>query len=122
MIFLDFGYTGDGQLTAAQLISILKRRQAKLSSLATLMERYPQVIVNVKADADGKARLNSDEEITAAIQECTDKLGSDGRVLVRASGTEPLIRVMVEGKDFDVINQYAVKIGETIKRRVGCEE
>ena len=122
IIFGEYASTGDGQLSAVQLMSILRDYGKKASAIAGVMERYPQVIVNVKADADGKARLNSDEEIAAAIQECTDKLGSDGRVLVRASGTEPLIRVMVEGKDFDVINQYAVKIGETIKRQVGCEE
>ena len=118
VIFLDFGTTGDGQLTAAQLISILKRRQAKLSSLATLMERYPQVIINVKADAAQKAKYAADKALAEEISKANASLGRDGRVLVRVSGTEPLLRIMVEGREFDAINDLAVQLGETIKAAI----
>ena len=81
-----------------------------------MMERYPQVMVNVKADTEQKARFAADKELDAFIAKSGDSLGRDGRVLVRASGTEPLIRVMVEGRDFDAINKLAVSVADKIKQ------
>ncbi len=118
VIFLDFATTGDGQLTAAQLLSILKRRQAKLSSLATLMTRYPQVLVNVEVAADGKERFGTDQTVQAAVEKAKTTLGSDGRMIVRPSGTEPLLRVMVEGKDTKLIKKLADSVAEVIKERL----
>ena len=118
VIFLDFATTGDGQLTAAQLLSILKRRQAKLSSLATLMTRYPQVLVNVEVAADGKERFGTDQTVQAAVEKAKTALGNDGRMIVRPSGTEPLLRVMVEGKDTKLIKKLADSVAEVLKERL----
>ena len=99
VIFLDFATTGDGQLTAAQLLSLVKRRETKLSNLAVLMKRYPQVLVNVEVAPEGKLRFYTDDAVKAAIDRAKKTLGKDGRIIVRPSGTEPLLRVMVEGSD-----------------------
>lgn len=118
IIFSDYASTGDGQLSAVQLINILNKSGMKASALAGIMERYPQVLINVTVGAQGKQRLDSDETIGNLIAEGEKRLGDDGRILVRSSGTENLIRVMVEGKVFDVINEIAVELGETIKERL----
>ena len=119
IIFLDFATTGDGQLTAAQLLSILKRRNAKLSSLATLMSRYPQVMVNVNVSPEGKLRFYTDAEIKAATEQAKATLGKSGRVIVRVSGTEPLIRVMVEGEDPEQIDGIAHSLANLVEQRLG---
>lgn len=118
IIFLDFATTGDGQLTAAQLLSILKRRQAKLSSLATLMCRYPQVMVNVTVSGEGRLRFYTDSVLKAAIEKAKEELGKTGRVIVRVSGTEPLIRVMVEGEDGAQIERIANELALLVKERL----
>lgn len=118
IIFLDFATTGDGQLTAAQLLSILKRRQAKLSSLATLMSRYPQVMVNIKVSAEGKLRFYTDGAIKAVTEKVKAQLDKTGRIVVRVSGTEPLIRVMVEGEDHDQIEHLANEVAAVIRERL----
>lgn len=118
VIFLDFATTGDGQLTAAQLLSILKRRQAKLSSLATLMTHFPQVLINVEVAADGKQRFAADEAVQKAVEAAKQKLGSDGRIIVRPSGTEPLLRVMVEGLDQKLIHELAENVAQVLKDRL----
>lgn len=118
IIFLDFATTGDGELTAAQLLSILRRREANLSSLATLMTRYPQVIVNVPVSAEGKLRFYTDTEVKAAIEKVTAALGDNGRILVRPSGTEPLLRVMVEGEDHEYIGILANSVADVVRERL----
>ncbi|WOC31675.1 MULTISPECIES: phosphoglucosamine mutase [Caproicibacterium] len=118
VIFLDFATTGDGQLTAAQLLSILKRRQAKLSSLATLMTRFPQVLINVEVAADGKQRFAADEAVQQAVEAAKQKLGRDGRIIVRPSGTEPLLRVMVEGLDQTLIHTLAESVAQVLRERL----
>ncbi|HBN80198.1 MAG TPA: phosphoglucosamine mutase [Ruminococcaceae bacterium] len=118
LIFLDYATTGDGQLTGAQLLSILRRRSAKLSSLATLMTRFPQVLVNVQVGSEGKLRFSADPEVTAAVGAAEKKLGGDGRIVVRPSGTEPLLRVMVEGRDHSLIQSVADGVADVIRRRL----
>lgn len=118
IIFLDFATTGDGQLTAAQLLSLVRRRQAKLSSLATLMQRYPQVIVNVPVTAEGKLRFYTDDDVKAAVERAKEELGSAGRIIVRPSGTEPLLRVMVEGEDTGRIRALADRVADVVRRRL----
>jgi len=119
IIFSDHATTGDGQLSAIKLMSVVRDEGKKLSALASVMDRYPQVLVNIKADDTGKRVLDEDDAVKEAIASSGEELGESGRILVRASGTEPLIRVMVEGKNFDAINQCALKIANVIKERIG---
>ena len=118
VIFLDFSTTGDGQLTAAQLLSILHRRNAQLSSLATLMTRYPQVMVNIQVAPDGKLRFYTDTAVKEAIERAKEKLGKNGRIVARPSGTEPLLRVMLEGEDADYIAALAETVANVIRERL----
>ena len=94
-MFVEYSTTGDGLMTALQLLAALKRSGAPLSNLAELMTRFPQVLVNVRVRS--KAGWEQNANIAAAIQTAEQQLGELGRILVRASGTEPLIRVMAEG-------------------------
>lgn len=118
IIFLNHATTGDGQLTGAHLLSLVNRRQAKLSSLATLMERFPQVLINVKVSQEGKMRFYTDKEIKAEIKRVEEILGETGRIIVRVSGTEPLIRVMVEGEDAEKINKLANEAADVVRDRL----
>ena len=122
IIFLDHATTGDGQLSAVKLLSLCREKGQKLSRVASVMERYPQVLINVRADAQQKARYAEDKALADYISGANDSLGRDGRVLVRVSGTEPLLRVMVEGRDFDEINKCAVEIAERIKASITAED
>lgn len=118
IIFRDFATTGDGQLTAVQLLSLLCRKKEKLSTLASVMKKCPQTIINLRVSADGKVRYYTDETIKAAVQKVTDELGKTGRIVVRPSGTEPLIRVMVEGDDEVLIQKLAEEVAEVIKTQL----
>jgi len=119
VIFRDFATTGDGQLTAAQLLSHVKTSGKKLSDLAKVMTRYPQTMVNLKVSKEGKLAFFTDSEINAKIEEVKETLGKSGRILVRPSGTEPLIRIMVEGMDTAQIEALANDVAEVIIKRVG---
>ena len=118
VIFLDFGTTGDGQLTGAHLLSLVHRREAKLSSLATLMTRFPQVLVNVEVSNEGKLRFYTDRKIKEATQRVQNQLGRKGRILVRPSGTEPLLRVMVEGESEAEIQELANYVADVIREQL----
>lgn len=118
IIFLNHATTGDGQLTGVQLLSLINRRNAKLSSLATLMERFPQVLINVKVSQEGKMRFYTDKEIKAEIKRVEEILGETGRIIVRVSGTEPLIRVMVEGEDAEKIAKLANETSDVVRDRL----
>jgi len=118
VIFLDFASTGDGQLTAIQLLQIIKLSGKKLSELASEIEIYPQVTKNVRVSKIGKVRYAKDEEIKKAISSAENELGDSGRVLVRVSGTEPLVRVMVEGKDEKMIEKLADEIATVVRERL----
>ena len=118
VIFRDFATTGDGQLTAAQLLSLIKNSGKKLSELASVMTRYPQTVVNLKVTKEGKLAFFTDSEINAKIDEVKEALGKSGRILVRPSGTEPLIRIMVEGMDVSQIERLANEVAETITNRL----
>lgn len=119
VIFLDYGTTGDGQLTGAQLMSIIKRNKKKLSELASIMQRYPQVLINVKISNDNKLKFYTDKVIKGEIDKVKEHLESRGRILVRASGTEPLIRVMLEGEDYREISVLANTVADLIRERLG---
>lgn len=115
IIFLDYNTTGDGILTALQLLSVMKKTGKKLSELASVMEVLPQVLVNAKVSNDKKYSYLENEKIKKAIEELEAKFAGEGRVLIRPSGTEPLVRVMIEGKDEKVLKDEAEKLAELIK-------
>lgn len=118
VICLDYSTTGDGQLTGAQLLSLINRRQARLSSIATLMERYPQILINVKVPNENKNKFYTDKDIKEEIKRVDDILEGRGRILVRLSGTEPIIRVMLEGEDYAEISRLANETASVIKERL----
>ncbi|MCM1226823.1 MAG: phosphoglucosamine mutase [Clostridium sp.] len=117
IIFLDEANTGDGQLSGAKVLEILAESGKKMSELASVMEHFPQVMINVKISPMDKEVWKNDNQITDLIEKYENELGDSGRILVRESGTEPLIRVMIEGRDFKKINEYAVAISDRIKER-----
>ena len=96
----------------------MKRTGKSLSELAKCMEGYPQVLKNVRVSNIGKVRFSSDEEIKKAIAKAEAELGEDGRVLVRVSGTEPLVRVMLEGKDEKLIEKLCDEVAEVVRERL----
>ena len=112
IIFLDQNTTGDGLLTALHLLSVIKERQIPISELASQMQRLPQVLLN--ATVQHKERLMQDERVLAKVQEAEKVLDGTGRVLVRPSGTEPLIRVMVEGPDQQKLKELAQEVIDII--------
>ncbi|WP_166246149.1 phosphoglucosamine mutase [Paenibacillus turpanensis] len=116
VIFLDYNTTGDGMLTALQLVDTVVAEGRKLSELKTLMRKFPQVLVNVRV-AD-KSKLNGNEAVAEAIRQVEAELGDNGRVLVRPSGTESLVRVMAEGPDKDQVEQYVNRIAEVVKEQL----
>ncbi len=118
VIFRDFATTGDGQLTATQLLVMLRQSGKKLSELASVMTRYPQTMVNLKISNEGKIAFYTDREIAAKIDAAKQALGTSGRIVVRPSGTEPLIRVMVEGSDTSQIEAIANDVASTITSRL----
>lgn len=115
IIFTDYMTTGDGQLSAVQLLSALGRSGKTLGQLAGVITIMPQVIINVEADRDMKAAITESPELSQAIRRCEEQLGDRGRVLLRPSGTEPLIRVMVEGEDMEQIDAIAHALADAIK-------
>ncbi len=118
VIFRDYATTGDGQLTAIQLLCHLKASGKKLSELAAVMTRYPQVMQNVKVSPKGKLAFYNNEAVRDVIDKHKGLLGQDGRVVVRVSGTEPLIRVMVEGLDAKAIKAAASDIARVVKEEL----
>lgn len=118
VIFLDYASTGDGQLTALQLLQIMKKTGKTLSELANEMKTFPQVMKNVKVSQIGKVRFANDESIKKAILEAEKELGDSGRVLVRVSGTEPLVRVMLEGESEQQIERLATEIAEVVAEKL----
>ncbi len=119
IIFRDFATTGDGQLTATQLLTLMKVEGKSLSDLASVMTRYPQTMVNLKISAEGKIAFYNDPEVNRAMAEAKEELGKTGRIVVRPSGTEPLIRVMVEGMDAEQIERIAKSVANVITERLG---
>ncbi|SDN54232.1 phosphoglucosamine mutase [Fictibacillus solisalsi] len=113
IIFLDHTTTGDGMLSAIQLASIVKQSKRPLSELANEMKKFPQLLINVKV-AD-KTKLQGNDTVKAAIDKVEAEMNGNGRVLVRPSGTEPLVRVMVEAPTKEQCQAYAEEIAEVVK-------
>ena len=117
IIFTDFSTTGDGLITALQVLSSLKRSGRKASDLTALMTTYPQLLVNVKVAT--KEGWETNEAIKKAIAAGDEELGENGRILVRPSGTEPLIRVMAEGPDQEQLDRICHAIADIVKKEQG---
>ena len=113
IIMSKYANTGDGLLTALQLISKLKKSGKSASELASFMKRYPQVLINVSGVA--KEKLASNQVISKAVVDVQQKLGDKGRVLLRASGTEALIRVMIEAQDLSLAQELASELATLVK-------
>lgn len=115
IIMLDYNPTGDGILTSLMLIQILLEKKVKASELSKIMKKYPQAQVNVKVCNEKKPLYQEDSEILNEINVIKEKLGDNGRIVVRASGTEPLIRVMLEGENQSELEEMANKLAKLIK-------
>jgi len=115
IIFLKENTTGDGLLSALHLLKVMVETGESLSQLASVMELLPQALVNAKVPNHKKERYMEYPEIAEAIKKLTDKFAGEGRVLIRPSGTEPLVRVMIEGKDQKMIDNEAKKLAELIQ-------
>ena len=116
VIFLDDNTTGDGLLSALHLLQVMVDTKKPLSELASVMEVLPQALVNAKVPNHKKESYMEYSEIAEAIEELEKKFDGEGRVLIRPSGTEPLVRVMIEGKDQKVIDEEAKKLAELITK------
>jgi len=119
VIFLEHNTTGDGLLTALQLLSILKTSGKKLSDLASVVQPLPQVLRNAKVNNGKKYDYLKDELIASMCSKLEEEFDGEGRVLIRPSGTEPLIRVMIEGKDQQYITEKAEVLVKLIEERLG---
>ena len=117
IVFLEHNTTGDGIISALQVLAILQKSGKSLSELASVMQSLPQVLVNVRV----RERLSLDQlpDVRAMIEAVESRLGDTGRVLIRYSGTEPLMRIMLEGQDQDEITGMANQIAELVKSSIG---
>jgi phosphoglucosamine mutase len=114
IIFLDHHTSGDGIISGLQLVATMLKENKPLSELARMVTVYPQVLVNVKVKT--KPEITSIPEIVEIIEKTEKKLGDNGRVLVRYSGTEQICRIMVEGPDEEITKIYCDNISEVVKK------
>ncbi len=118
IICLDKTTTGDGIIAALQVMAEMQDSGKSLHDLKSGMKKYPQILINIRTAE--KVDLATNEPLQKAVQDIEEKLGDRGRVLLRVSGTEPLIRVMVEGDDADLVNKYAQQLSEDVKKAIGA--
>ena len=105
-------------MSGAMILSIMKRTGEKLSELAKVMQRMPQVLINVKVSPEGKLAFYNDKEVKAEIKRVSDILGDRGRIIIRVSGTEPLVRVMLEGESLEEIQSLAEEAAQVVRDRL----
>lgn len=118
IIFLDYNTTGDALLTALQLIATVKEEGQSLSTLSSMMTSYPQILVNARVRNENKQAYMKDEVIVSEINKIENLMSGQGRVLIRPSGTEPVVRVMLEGKDQEHLNELATNLAQIIETRL----
>ena len=118
IIFLDYNPTGDGILTSLMLLMVAFEKNKKISELANIIKIYPQVLINAKVSNEKKYMFNEDEEINKKIEELEKEFSGNGRVLIRASGTEPLVRVMIEGENQEYISAKAQELVNFIEEKL----
>ena len=121
IIFKELATTGDGELTALQILNIINEENKSLKECSKIMKKYPQVSKNIKVKNEDKKELFTNDEINNIINKSKDILKDTGRIIVRPSGTEPLIRVMIEGNDLDLINQLLNDIAHVIENKIGIK-
>jgi phosphoglucosamine mutase len=114
IIMGDYATTGDGVLTSLQLLAAVNRRGETLAAAAKMMPKYPQVLVNVPGEA---SRLGP--QVDAAVARAQAELGDDGRILVRPSGTEPIIRLMVQARDASLAERIVSQLADEVRRATG---
>jgi phosphoglucosamine mutase len=119
VIFSQYATTGDGILTGLKIAAEVNRKGKSLAELASVMKVYPQVLINVKGV--DKTRTDSDQEVQAVVRECEADLRGTGRVLLRASGTEPLVRVMVEAADEGTAKSWGERIARVVEQRLALK-
>lgn len=121
VILIDQNTTGDGLVTGITLLSVIARSGESLSKLASVMEIYPQVLINAKVKNEYKSedKYMQFEEIKQKINELNEEFKDSGRVLIRPSGTEPLVRVMIEGQDIDLITKRAKELANLMEEKLG---
>ena len=119
IIFLDHNTTGDGLVSALQFLAVLKKTGKKASEAASIVEVMPQVLCNATVKLENKNKYMENPEIAAACSALEEEFAGEGRVLIRPSGTEPLVRVMIEGKDKAVISEKAKALADMIERILG---
>ena len=118
VILLDYNPTGDGILTSLMLIQTILEENKTASELASIIKLYPQVLVNAKVNADKKYDYDKDTDIKKAIEDVEKEFAGNGRVVIRPSGTEPLVRVMIEGEDQEYITKRAKEIADLIEKKL----
>ena len=118
IILLDYNPTGDGILTSLMLIRALAENNMKPSEIKNFISIYPQVLVNAKVKNEKKYDYFEDKDIQESIMKLEEEFSNNGRVLIRTSGTEPLVRVMIEGKDVDYINKKARELADLIEKKL----
>jgi phosphoglucosamine mutase len=119
IIFLDYNTTGDGILSALQLLESVKYFGKSLADLCSVMEKYPQVLVNARVDNSRKNAYKEDAIVCSEIERIDQELKGNGRVLIRPSGTEPLVRIMLEGKNKHQLQFFAENLAKLIESRLG---
>jgi phosphoglucosamine mutase len=119
IIFLDYNTTGDGLLTGLQLVNIMKLTGKKLSELAGEMKKFPQLLINVKVT--DKYKVTENVKVKAVIDAVEQEMNGNGRILVRPSGTEPLVRVMAEAPTEEQCREFVGRIVEVVKQEMGLE-
>jgi phosphoglucosamine mutase len=119
IIFLDGNTTGDGIYSGVQLLSVMKKEGRSLAQLSRAIEILPQVLINAKVSEEKKHLYMEDPEIASQIRKLEKDFDGEGRVLIRTSGTEPLVRVMIEGKNKEYITQQALNIAKLVEERLG---
>ena len=118
IIFLDYNPTGDGILTSLMFLQILLEKNVSASKLCSIINIYPQVLINAKVAQDKKYDYEKDESIKRKIEELENEFADKGRVLIRPSGTEPLVRVMIEGEDKEFIKTKAKELANLIEQKL----
>ena len=118
IIMLDYNPTGDGILTSLMVIKVMLETGKKASELASIMKKYPQVLINAKVKSEKKNDYEKDPEIQEAIKKLEEEFSGNGRVLIRPSGTEPLVRVMIEGENKEYIKEKAEDLAKLIENKL----